>query len=1302
MSSGFKRSWLATLVCLALLISTLAPALAAPVGPSSRDEAIEFLKQYRIVEGDEYGRINEDKNITRAELAKIAVAAMGQRDLAPMLAGVVRFDDSKGHWGAGYIELGARLGLLKGRDERTFDPNANITYAEVYTILLRMVGREPTPWNPVTIMRTAADLGLAPSVGAEALANQPAVRGVIFESLALAMTTLPLADGKTLAQKYFDSEAPKLVLSGSIPEATLAESVTIAGTAVGADGVLVNGTRAVFQNGNGQFSAVVPLQPGPNTITVEAYDLAGNVATQTITVTQGGEVASIAISGPTQVNAGESITLTVVAKDAQGRTMPNSLLTATVSGGLGTFDVNTGKFTAGSKAGVATITLSSGSVSETHQVAVLGPAAEAAGLRIRPVQAGAFTAGKTGKIEVEIVDAEGNLVAHDGGRNVALSSRDSGLTIVNPVAQTRGGVATFEVKADEVGTYLVTATAVGLSSDSVDVTFASSTRIVLVPTTEGPYKADGATPVRLKVELQNEAGNPVTNTTGEAIVIELDVTSDEATVTRTVTIAAGGRSAEATVTPGVEAETVTVRGIVTSGQPYSVIPVQLRFQEVQVGRPVKFEILGAYATRFPGTPIELRVNVVDSQGNRVEEGSYAFQVEAVTSNNDKLNEDTGLPEGVTITIGDTGFVPAAKAEDGVVARTRNGSATLVLTYSKSGTVTVKVIGVRSTSEAVADNGDIGPASSATSLKGEATATYAGENDSLAVEVEVAGSKISGNSVDAQTIEAIISASTSSSAKVRVYAVAKDSGRLPITGGSVTLQKTTDNGATRVNGITSSLATARFNNGVAEFTIYGTGTLYANQTDEWTITSSEAQGASVVLKLTTVSGKPAKPTIEAAYGDYSRDPMRVTMDDENLVIRVGNVSSKVYVKVYRSGSSTPVFASGLLTPTDREVTVEIPKDKLPDTGRYYVVVNNGYADSERSDTYPWDSSQQIVVEKRVDINISRVTWTTTTQKVGDSTVNKTTLTVTASGVSSAGELRPYLLYLESLTTGEYRILGGADCTLKSGSFTCDISYLNLTSEDLYGSVRLVAEEGWYVRDGQVAPEDTRLDDNYVRPAGHITRAELEVQADGTGRLYLEGVGLNHGRIYPSLIRVGGHALSSSSNATITATSSTQATIPNLSKDLVNKILQSDKTLTAAAGWLNNSGDRNLPVAEAPVQLRVKVGWVEYVPSEHKLVIHGPFANASVTEEKFSLVYLNGDPVLAGGQQVLDFSDANVTVEDDRIEFQWAAEAVAEFEQNMDEYSRNVYVKTEAGWLTVTAGDQRWDVAPVPHRDLRVIW
>ncbi|WP_083765874.1 S-layer homology domain-containing protein [Symbiobacterium thermophilum] len=1272
MSRVLKRSWLATLVCLCLLISTLAPALAAtPAGPSSQDEAIEFLKLYGIVQGDEYGRINADANITRAELAKIAVAANGQAELAPLLASAVRFADSRGHWGAGYIELGARMGLLRGRDANNFDPNANISYAEVYTILLRMVGREPLgPWDPVTIMRTAAELGLAPSVGAEALANLPAVRGVIFESLARAMTTLPLADGKTLAQKHFDDQPPVLTLSGSIPEATVAESVTISGTATGAKAVLVNGVQAVFQNG--QFSAVVPLQPGPNAITVEAYDLAGNVARQTITVTQGGEVASISISGPTQVNAGESITLNVVAKDAQGRTMPNSLLTATVSGNMGTFDVATGKFTAGTKAGMATITLASGSVTQTYQVAVLGQAAEAAGLRIRPVQAGAFTAGRTGKIEVEVVDAEGNLVAYDGGRNVILSTRDSGLTIVNSVAQTVGGVATFEVKADEVGSYTVTASAIGLNSDALDVNFASSTRIVLVPTTEGPYKADGTTPVRLRVELQNEAGNPVTNNSGSAIVIELDTTSDDATVTRTVTIASGARSAEATVTPGVKAETVTVRGIVTSGQPYSVIPVSLRFQEVQVGRPAKFEVGGAYATRYPGALIELRVAVVDAQGNLVPDGSYAFQVEVTTSNNDKIVD--GLPEGVTLYLGNTGFVPVADATGGVVARTRNGTAFLTLGYGKSGTVNVKVVGVRATTDAIADNGEVGSASSGVGLTGQTTATYVGSltDARLRLTAEVP----SANVTDME--KGVLRASASSSIKIKARIYDDTDGLMPIDGGTVTLTRQTGGaGATRVAGSPDHIATARIVNGVAEFTVYGTG---KTGTDVWEATFGNA--TSDTIEITAVNSAPGQPEIVRTYGDKNKVSDRVQPSDDYLVLELNltNVPGG-YAKVFRSGSSTPIYAGEIKDATSNP-HVLVPRKALPSSDRYYVVVNNGYGDSAKSDLYPWDSSERVIVETPLKVNISRVRWSASAN-------DGLKLTVTASGVQSSGYLDPTLLYLENQSASPRyrRYLGGASCTVSNGSFTCDLSGLGFTADDFYGKVLLGTEPGWYVRDasGQVAADEENLSDNYVSPTPYLEYAAIEKNADGSGRVYLYGSGFSGATIYPHRLMIGAVALGTSSDW-VRPTSSTQASF-TISKDTMAAIAASGaSSLSGEAGWLVSSGDNSLPVMAVPIRAHVTVRAVSYNPQTDTITLHGSgFQDGAV--------HLNALMVVTVATKDSSNPDVIVDLSSDVESFEVTANAIhfklkdtvadrleTVNSQGRYTYSRNVVLKSYGNWFT----------------------
>src|SRR5690606_15018692 len=144
-------------------------------------------------------------------------------------------------------------------------------------------------------------------------------------------------------------------------------------------------------------------------------DVAGNQTTQTVTVVRGGDVAAISVSGPTSVKAGESVTLTLRPTDAQGNVLPGSVLTATVSDGMGTMDTATGRFTAGTKAGRATITFTASTgVTETYEIDVLGLAAEAAKLRIRTsnLERG-LTVGKSWKVEVEILDEDGSPVTYD-------------------------------------------------------------------------------------------------------------------------------------------------------------------------------------------------------------------------------------------------------------------------------------------------------------------------------------------------------------------------------------------------------------------------------------------------------------------------------------------------------------------------------------------------------------------------------------------------------------------------------------------------------------------------------------------------------------------------------------------------------------------------------------------------------------------------------------------------------------------------------------------------------------------------
>ena len=79
-----------------------------------------------------------DAPITRAEFATIAVRFFGGS-----YEGEDQFTDIAGHWANKYINRAAVLGLINGKGDGTFDPNADITRAEAMAIVNRTLGRKP-------------------------------------------------------------------------------------------------------------------------------------------------------------------------------------------------------------------------------------------------------------------------------------------------------------------------------------------------------------------------------------------------------------------------------------------------------------------------------------------------------------------------------------------------------------------------------------------------------------------------------------------------------------------------------------------------------------------------------------------------------------------------------------------------------------------------------------------------------------------------------------------------------------------------------------------------------------------------------------------------------------------------------------------------------------------------------------------------------------------------------------------------------------------------------------------------------
>jgi hypothetical protein len=649
--SQFLRKLVALLSVLMVLAATL-PAgthkAEAATGTLTEMEAVQLLQYYSIVRGSPGGQLDLDQPITRAQAATVFVRTMGFEELAQTLKTSVPFTDATGHWAAGEIAMAERLGLMRGDGNGTFRPESQITYAEMLTVLLRIVKQEPTgAWNPTVIYSTADTLGFAPR---GVLPTSPAVRGKIFWSLASAITQVPLPTGETVLQKYLDHTPPTLSLDRS--QVTNADAtVTINGTTRDAVKVLVEGKEANLDAFTGKFTYTATLAVGSNSFTVKAVDYAGNEATAEFTASRQAPIASLDITGSNIVKIGSSTKLTVVAKDSRGNTVSLDGVEASLTGDVATFDLRTTTLTALNKTGRGTLTLSAGTVRKSFVFDVTSLSDKAARLIFSSVNDGRAPAlNKDATVKVQVVDANGRLVSDDYFRNVRLTSTGlSGITISPATATTEAGVATFIISGRTQGVATLVATSTDLEQATTDVQFLTSPRIILTAT-PSTLKPDGNAATRIQAYLQDDEGKPVVNNTASDIRITLSakdgdgyLTDQYVTIKRSTSNSSGD---DAYFKAGVLAGKAIISGDITSGQAYAIatLPITL----TGTPEPVKLAVKQTSGYLTPNaTPTDVTIQVLDSRNAPVTWGSFAFKLKVTTSNGEAVTN--GLPAGVTLT-----------------------------------------------------------------------------------------------------------------------------------------------------------------------------------------------------------------------------------------------------------------------------------------------------------------------------------------------------------------------------------------------------------------------------------------------------------------------------------------------------------------------------------------------------------------------------------------------------------------------------------------------------------------------------
>jgi len=192
-SKKLTASCLAGIMSVGMAFSSFA-ALPGDVINSPNEEAIETLSALNIMIGDDNGLFRPDDSIKRSEFAKVAVEAMGLGDVAKASGHQTKYPDVvENHWANGYINVATEQGVVIGDDEQNFRPDDSISYAEAMTILVRIIGHEPSALAkggfPTGYMVVGSQNGI--SKNAAGAANDKVSRGTVaqmtFNSLSVKM-----------------------------------------------------------------------------------------------------------------------------------------------------------------------------------------------------------------------------------------------------------------------------------------------------------------------------------------------------------------------------------------------------------------------------------------------------------------------------------------------------------------------------------------------------------------------------------------------------------------------------------------------------------------------------------------------------------------------------------------------------------------------------------------------------------------------------------------------------------------------------------------------------------------------------------------------------------------------------------------------------------------------------------------------------------------------------------------------------------------------------------------------------------
>lgn len=153
-------------------INVSAATFADVADTASYAEAVNALAALGAIAGYEDGTFLPNNNITRAEVATMVVAALNLSADAQNSGSTTQFADVNANaaWAAGYVNVGVAQGFISGMSATEFAPSENVTYAQMLTMLTRILGygdfAEARGGYPNGYLTAAATAGILSGVSA--------------------------------------------------------------------------------------------------------------------------------------------------------------------------------------------------------------------------------------------------------------------------------------------------------------------------------------------------------------------------------------------------------------------------------------------------------------------------------------------------------------------------------------------------------------------------------------------------------------------------------------------------------------------------------------------------------------------------------------------------------------------------------------------------------------------------------------------------------------------------------------------------------------------------------------------------------------------------------------------------------------------------------------------------------------------------------------------------------------------------------------------------------------------------------